>query len=82
MNVVLLASRRTPMPTGPDGYLYLSRNVVSVEFEWNPSCVGRLALWHGGQHCDTQLTMRRFATPRLEFDGTLGGIDDKEEEQE
>jgi hypothetical protein len=26
--------------------------------------------------------MRRFATPRLEFDGTLGGIDDKEEEQE
>ncbi|KAK1677702.1 hypothetical protein QYE76_038550 [Lolium multiflorum] len=46
------------MPTGPDGYLYLSRNVVSVEFEWKPSCVGHLALRHGGQHCDAQLRIR------------------------
>lgn len=31
MNVVLLASRRTPMPKGSDCYLHLTRNVVSVE---------------------------------------------------
>lgn len=31
MNVVLLASRGRPMPNGSDGYLQLSRNVVSVE---------------------------------------------------
>ncbi|XP_051183989.1 uncharacterized protein [Lolium perenne] len=31
MNVVLLASRGRPMPKGSDGYLHLSRNVVSVE---------------------------------------------------
>jgi hypothetical protein len=33
MNVVLLASRGTPMPKGSDGYLHLARNVVSVELK-------------------------------------------------
>ncbi|CAM0907159.1 unnamed protein product [Alopecurus aequalis] len=33
MNVVLLSSRGRPMPEGSDGYLHLSRNVVSVGLE-------------------------------------------------
>jgi hypothetical protein len=33
MNVVLLSSRGRPMPNDLDGYLHLSRNVVSVELK-------------------------------------------------